>query len=193
MTTEIVVSGFGGQGALFAGQVLAEAAMHEGKHVTWLPSYGPEMRGGTAHCIVTISNEMIGSPIVQNPRVVLALNQPSLDKYEALIAEGGMLIWNQSLIEPGPTRADLVSVPVAASEIAERLGSPQMANVVLAGALLGAHPVLELDSFLSALEAKLPAKHRELLGPNKEAIRAGFEIGWEIRRELAQSPMEGEF
>lgn len=190
-TTEIVVSGFGGQGALFAGQLLAEAAMQEGKHVTWLPSYGPEMRGGTAHCVVIVSDELIGSPIVERPRVVLALNQPSMDKYEPLLAPGGLIIWNQSLIDPGPSRADLVSIPVPANQIAEELGTARMANVVMAGALLGAQPVIAVESFLSAIEDKLPEKHRALLGPNQEAVRRGLELGIPHRVNPVEISAEG--
>lgn len=190
-TTEIVVSGFGGQGALFAGQLLAEAAMQEGKHVTWLPSYGPEMRGGTAHCIVIISDEMIGSPIVERPRVVLALNQPSLDKYEPRLAPDGLMIWNQSLIDPGPSRADLVSIPVPANQIAEELGTARMANVVMAGALLGAQPVIEVETFISAIEDKLPEKHRALLAPNLQAVRRGFDLGIQFRVSPVELTAEG--
>lgn len=189
MTTEILISGFGGQGALFAGQLLAEAAMQAGDHVTWLPSYGPEMRGGTAHCIVIISRELIGSPIVQNPRVVLALNQPSLDKYEPLIKAGGLMIWNESLIRSGPARSDLSAIPVPATEIASELGDQRMANVVMCGALLGALPLIETERFMAALKAVLPERRRHLVAPNREAVQRGLKIG--MAYELAHSTQEG--
>src|SRR3990170_3370558 len=122
MQTEIVISGFGGQGALFAGQLLAYAGLDAGRHVTWIPSYGPEMRGGTAHCTVIISNEEIGSPLVRRPRAVIALNMPSLDKYEPLVAPGGVLVINSSLTTRAPERRDIQALPIPASAIADELG-----------------------------------------------------------------------
>src|SRR5512135_2226505 len=107
MQTDIIIAGFGGQGVLFAGQLLAYAAMDEGRHVTWIPSYGPEMRGGTAHCTVVISDEEIGSPMVRHPGIVVALNLPSFQKYEPLIKAGGLLIYNSDLIEAEPGRKDI--------------------------------------------------------------------------------------
>ncbi len=107
MQTEVIISGFGGQGTLYAGQVLAYAAMDEGKQVTWIPSYGPEMRGGTANCTVVVSDEEIGSPTVKHPKAVLALNLPSLDKYENMIAPGGCLVVNESMVNRKPTRTDI--------------------------------------------------------------------------------------
>src|SRR5512147_656066 len=104
MHHEIIISGFGGQGALFAGQLLAYGALAEGRHVTWIPSYGPEMRGGTANCTVIISDEEIGSPLVRHPRAAIVLNLPSLDKYEGMVSPGGVLIANASLINRGPSR-----------------------------------------------------------------------------------------
>src|SRR3989304_6821503 len=111
MQTEIVIAGFGGQGILFAGQVLAYAAMDAGKEVTWIPSYGPEMRGGTANCTVIISDEQIGSPLVLNPRGAIAMNLPSFDKYEPLVVPGGALIVNASLVNRPVRRPDLLSPP----------------------------------------------------------------------------------
>ena len=133
MQTEIVIAGFGGQGVLFAGQILTYAAMDIGKEVTWIPSYGPEMRGGTANCTVIIADEEIGSPLVRYPRGVIAMNLPSLDKYEPLVAEGGALIINASLVNRGATRTDIQSVSIPANEIAEELGDRRLTNVVLVG------------------------------------------------------------
>lgn len=175
MQTEIIISGFGGQGALFAGQLLAYAAMDEGKHVTWIPSYGPEMRGGTAHCTVIISDDEIGSPLVRNPAAVIAMNMPSLDKYESLVAPGGVLVVNSSLTTHAAARTDIRAIEVPANAIAEELGSVtrSVANLVLTGALLAATNALSLEAVERALEAHLPEKHRKLLGANKEALRRG--------------------
>ena len=139
MHLEIIISGFGGQGSLFAGQLLAYAAVEAGKHVTWIPSYGPEIRGGTAHCTVVISDEPIGSPLVRRPGAVVALNLPSFRKYEELLKPGGILVYNRSLIEAHETRSDVQYYGVPANAVAESLGNVRQANVVLLGALLQNH------------------------------------------------------
>ena len=173
MQTEIIISGFGGQGALFAGQVLAYAAMDAGQHVTWIPSYGPEMRGGTAHCTVIVSDEEIGSPLVRNPQAAIVMNMPSLDKYEALVAPGGCLIVNSSLTTRHPTRADVHVIEVPANEIAAELGTEKLANMALVGALLAATNALPLEAVENALAAYLPERRRELLAANRDALRRG--------------------
>jgi len=173
MQTEIVISGFGGQGVLFAGQLLAYAAMDEGRHVTWIPSYGPEMRGGTAHCVVTISDDEIGAPIVRHPAAVIAMNMPSLDKYEPLVAEGGVLVVNSSLTTRRAGRPGIRIIEVPANAIAEELGNNRLANLVLAGALLEATQALPLAAVERALAAHLPARHKSLLEANRRALRRG--------------------
>lgn len=180
MQTEIVIAGFGGQGVLFAGQILTYAAMDIGKEVTWIPSYGPEMRGGTANCTVIIADEEIGSPLVRNPRGVIAMNLPSLDKYEPLVAEGGTLIINASLVNRSATRADIRSVSIPANEIAEELGDKRLTNVVLVGALLACLPVLEIENVERSLGEHLPERHKKLLPLNLKALRAGVEF---VRKE----------
>src|SRR5512135_2939075 len=130
MQYDIIFSGFGGQGALFAGQLLAYAAMDAGRFVTWIPSYGPEMRGGTAHCTVIISNEEIGSPLVRNPSNVLAFNNPSVEKYEGLMMPGGVLVYNSSLVSHVIQRTDIEVIPVPASQIASDLGNARLLNMV---------------------------------------------------------------
>ncbi|MFN2197022.1 MAG: 2-oxoacid:acceptor oxidoreductase family protein [Anaerolineales bacterium] len=175
MQTEILIAGFGGQGVLFAGQVLAYAAMDSGKQVTWIPSYGPEMRGGTANCTVIISDDEIGSPNVRNPQAVIALNLPSADKYEPLVAPGGVLIGNQSLINRPFTRDGIVSVLIPANEIAEKIGDRRLTNMVAIGALLALLPVLPLQNVEQALEDHLPERHKRLLPANFEALQAGFD------------------
>jgi 2-oxoglutarate ferredoxin oxidoreductase subunit gamma len=176
MQTEIVIAGFGGQGVLFAGQVLAYAAMDTGKVVTWIPSYGPEMRGGTANCTVIISDEEIGSPLVRNPRAVLALNLPSFDKYEPLVADGGALVVNASLVNRPVERTDILSMLIPANEIAESLGNKRLTNVVMVGALLALLPVLSIESIEKALTDHLPERHKKLLPINFKALRAGKEF-----------------
>lgn len=186
MQTEIVIAGFGGQGVLFAGQVLAYAAMDAGKDVTWIPSYGPEMRGGTANCTVIISDEEIGSPLVRNPKAVIVLNLPSLDKYEGMVSPGGVLIANASLINRGASRDDIQNVFIPANEIAEKLGDKRMTNMVTLGALLARLPVLSLEVVEKALEDHLPARHKRLLPVNFQALQQGAEFALNTRVETAR-------
>ncbi len=185
MQTEIVIAGFGGQGVLFGGQVLAYAAMDAGLNVTWIPSYGPEMRGGTANCTVIISDEEIGAPLVKNPLAVIALNLPSLDKYESVVKEDGILIVNASLVNREVQRKDLNVVNIPANELAERLGDRRLANMVVMGALIGGLeqlrlttqpklPVPSLDAVIQALKAHLPERHQKLIPANVEALHQGM-------------------
>ncbi|MHB0967192.1 MAG: 2-oxoacid:acceptor oxidoreductase family protein [Bellilinea sp.] len=173
MQTEIIFAGFGGQGVLFAGQVVAYAAMDNGLEVTWIPSYGPEMRGGTANCTVIVSDEEIGSPQVRYPAVVVAMNLPSLDKYEPLVKEGGYLIVNSSMVDRPVTRKEIHSVMVPGNEIAEGLGDKKMTNMVLLGALLANVPLLPLEAVEKSLREHLPEKHHRLLPLNYQALREG--------------------
>ena len=173
METSIIVSGFGGQGALFAGQLLAYAAMESGKEVTWIPSYGPEMRGGTAHCTVIVGDEPIGAPLVRNPQCVIAMNLPSADKYEPLLKPGGLLVYDDTLVRRALVRDDIRGIAVPAHDIAMRHGSQRLVNVAMLGALLAARPVMELAAIESALRVHLPARHAALLEPNIAALRAG--------------------
>ena len=173
MQTEVVIAGFGGQGVLFAGQILAFAGMDSGKEVTWMPSYGPEMRGGTANCTVIIADEEIGSPLVRHPKAAIIMNLPSLDKYEPMVASGGFLIANASLVNREVTRADINSLFVPANEIAESIGNRRLANIVLLGALLVKMPVLPLEAIKEALNNHLPERHRRLLPTNLQALQQG--------------------
>lgn len=176
MQTEIIIAGFGGQGVLFAGQVLAYAAMDSGMHVTWFPSYGPEMRGGTANCTVIIADEEIGSPTVRRPQALIALNLPSLDKFESLVLEGGVILANSSLIDRGVARKDLQVVEVAANKLAEAIGDKRLVNSIMLGALVQATGVLPLEAIRQALEDHLPERHRRLLAANFTALEKGAEI-----------------
>ncbi|MEJ2349582.1 MAG: 2-oxoacid:acceptor oxidoreductase family protein [Anaerolineales bacterium] len=182
MQTEIVIAGFGGQGILFAGQVLAYAAMDAGNVVTWIPSYGPEMRGGTANCTVIVANEEIGSPLVRNPKGIIALNLPSFDKYEPLVVPGGTLIVNGSLVNRDVVRRDIKSAVIPANELAESLGDKRLATIILVGALLVHLPVLPHEAIEQALKDHLPERHRKLLPLNFEALRTGADF---VRKELA--------
>jgi 2-oxoglutarate ferredoxin oxidoreductase subunit gamma len=177
MQTELIIAGFGGQGVLFAGQLLSYAAMDKGLEVTWIPSYGPEMRGGTANCTVIISDEEIGSPLVKNPTAVIAMNLPSLDKYEPEVKPGGVLVVNSSMVNRQPTRSDIRWVMVPGNEIAERIGDRRMTNMVLLGALLAnltaSRTTVPLEAIEASLKAHLPERHHRLLPLNYNALREG--------------------
>jgi 2-oxoglutarate ferredoxin oxidoreductase subunit gamma len=175
MHEEVIVSGFGGQGALFAGQLLAYTGMDEGWHVTWIPSYGPEMRGGTAHCIVIVSDEEIGSPIIRRPSVAMVMNPASMDKYEPLVQPGGLLVVNSTLIRTRSSREDIEVVYVPANELAAALGNVKMANVVLLGAMLGTREILPLESIKRTLDLHIPEKRRRIIEPNKRALDRGVQ------------------
>ncbi|MBI4787513.1 MAG: 2-oxoacid:acceptor oxidoreductase family protein [Chloroflexi bacterium] len=173
MHHEIIISGFGGQGALFAGQLLAYGALAEERHVTWIPSYGPEMRGGTANCTVIVSDEEIGSPLVRHPTAAIVLNPPSFDRYEPLIQKDGVLLVNTSLISSPPQRSDIRRIDVQANELATDLGTAQMANVILLGALVAATGVVRLETLDQVLDEHVSARHRDKLEANKRALRVG--------------------
>lgn len=177
MESSIIIAGFGGQGVLFAGQLLAYAGMDAGCYVTWIPSYGPEMRGGTANCTVIISNEPIGAPLVARPDVAIVLNQPSYDKYEPLVKPGGLLVVNSSIVAVQSERTDLETVYVPANTIAEEFGTVKMLNAAALGAMLGRRPVLELEAVQQALVDHLPARKAHLIEANCQVLRRGFDLG----------------
>jgi 2-oxoglutarate ferredoxin oxidoreductase subunit gamma len=174
--TSIIVSGFGGQGTLFAGQVLAYASMDNGFEVTWIPSYGPEMRGGTAHCTVIISKEPIGSPLVRKPDIVLAMNLPSVDKYEPLVTDEGVLVANSSLFNRDITRKGIKSLLIPANKIAEEIGMSRLANMVMTGAMLAMTPILSLETVKEALGEHIPERHQKTLPMNYEAMDKGYQF-----------------
>jgi 2-oxoglutarate ferredoxin oxidoreductase subunit gamma len=176
METSIIISGFGGQGVLFAGQLLAYAGMDNGREVTWIPSYGPEMRGGTAHCIVIISDDPIGAPVVARPDIAVVLNQPSFDKYLPAVVPGGLLVVNSSLVEGPALRDDIDIVQVPANDIAEEWGTPKMLNMAAIGAMLAARPVLPLEAMEEALRAHLPEGKQALVDTNIEVLRHGYAV-----------------
>lgn len=182
MTERYLIAGFGGQGVLFAGKLLVSIGLLRGKQVSWLPSYGPEMRGGTAHCTVVISDEPIGSPMVRHPSAVIALNLPSLDKYETLVRPDGLLIYNSTLVSRVVTRSDLRVIPAPANAISMeetapllegKPGDTRLANVVMLGALVQATGLMPLQAIETALAEHLPERHRRWLEPNGRALRRG--------------------
>jgi len=178
MQNDVIMAGFGGQGILLIGKMLAYAGMHEGKEVSWLPSYGPEMRGGTCNCTVVISDRTVGSPVIQSPRAVLAMNLPSLDKFEANVRPGGLLLVNTSLINREPARRDVRVVRVAANEIANQLGNPRGANMVALGAYVGASGAVSLEEVELVVRETFASKPK-VVDVNLEALHRGFDIGRE--------------
>ncbi|MEW5718083.1 MAG: 2-oxoacid:acceptor oxidoreductase family protein [Chloroflexota bacterium] len=173
MHHEIIISGFGGQGALFAGQLLAYGALAEGRHVTWIPSYGPEMRGGTANCTVVISDEEIGSPLTRHPTAALVLNPPSFDRFEPAVKKDGVLIVNTSLVSTQSKRTDIRAIYAPANDIGAELGATQMANVVMVGALVAATGMVKFETLDQVLDEHVSARHRDKLEANKKALRRG--------------------
>jgi len=186
MHEEVIISGFGGQGALFAGQLLTYAGMDEGHVVSWFPSYGPEMRGGTAHCTIVISDEPIGSPIIHNPTSCIVLNPESMDKYEPLVKPGGLLVVNTSLVRRKATRTDIRVIGVPANELANELGSVKSANLILLGALLAANPIVRIDSIKKALDEHVAEGRRHIIEPNKRALDRGAAAAREAHPQITQ-------
>jgi 2-oxoglutarate ferredoxin oxidoreductase subunit gamma len=173
MQNETIIAGFGGQGVLFTGKVLAYAGLEDGLEVTWLPSYGPEMRGGTANCTVVISDEEIGSAQVMNPRAVIVMNQPSLDKYEDQVAPGGYLVVNSSLVNRKATRKDITIIEIPGTELAEELGDKRLTNTVLLGGLAAKADFLTLKSIEKGIEKSLSKDKKNLLESNIKALQKG--------------------
>lgn len=174
---EVVFAGFGGQGVMTAGQLLAYTAMEEGKQVVWIPSYGPEMRGGTANCTVVVSDSRIGSPIINNPMSACVFNRPSLDKFGPAIRPGGLLLINSSLIDVTSGRDDIKEYLIPANEIAMKVGSPKVTNMVMLAAYVEATSVVSFDSLLKMFEKKMGGgKLKNLLEVNHKAIDEGRKL-----------------
>ena len=170
-----IFAGFGGQGLLFCGHVLAEAALLEGKHVTWMPSYGPEMRGGTASCTVVVSDRPIGSPILDEADSVVALNPPSLARFESVVARNGLLVVNTSLVEVEPTRRDIEVLAMPCTRIASEVGDVRLVSIVALGGLVASRPIVRQDSVRRALMEMLGSRRRELLDADLAAFDRGCE------------------
>jgi len=177
MLKEMIFSGFGGQGVLSMGKLMAYAAMKEGKEISWMPSYGPEMRGGTANCIVNVSDEPISSPIVTEYDIVVALNQPSLKKFESRVKKGGILIWESSTIKEGPTRTDIKIYPLPAIEKAtEELKNVKVMNMLILGSLVKVAPIVDKESLMTALKETLPERYHDMIPLNKKALEMGMTL-----------------
>jgi 2-oxoglutarate ferredoxin oxidoreductase subunit gamma len=175
MHEEIIVSGFGGQGTLFAGQLITYTAMDEGWCVTWMPSYGPEMRGGTARCTVIVSADDIGSPVIRQPSICIVMNPDSMDKYEPLVKPGGLLVVNSTLVRTKSERRDIECIYVPANDLAAELGNVRMANVVLLGAMLGRRSIVSVEGIKRTLDQHIPNERKRIVEPNKRALDRGVE------------------
>lgn len=179
MEKTFIFAGFGGQGMLLIGKFVAMACMLDGKHVSWLPSYGPEMRGGTANCSVIVSDKDVASPLVDKADVIVAMNLPSLDKFEEHVKPGGLLVINSSIIERKSTRDDITVVYCDANRIAEAVGNPKGANVAILGAMLEKEPIVDIDKMTEAIRIELGERKARFLEGNKKALIAGMEAARE--------------
>lgn len=176
MKEEIIIAGFGGQGVLSMGKILAYAGLMDDLEVTWMPSYGPEQRGGTANVTVIISDKPISSPVLNRYDTAVILNQQSLDKFESKVKPGGTLIYDPYSLRHMPTRKDIRLLPVEAMEATFKLSSAKVYNMVLLGALLKSRPIVSVDAVMRGLKKTLPERHHHLLPLNKEAILKGMEL-----------------
>ncbi len=177
MQERIIFAGFGGQGVILAGKLLCVAAMNEDKQVTHIPSYGAEMRGGTANCSVVISDEVIASPLVPNPTICVVMNKPSMLKFEPKLVPGGLLIYNESLIEIKPTRTDITVVPVKANDIAVEAGNVKAANMIVTGLLLKLKPELSsLAAAQKAVDKVVSSRNKALNDLNKKCLEKGHSL-----------------
>ncbi len=174
MTLNILLAGFGGQGILFAGKVMAYAGMMEGKEISWLPSYGPEMRGGTANCSVCISDEKIGSPLVTNPDILIAMNLPSLEKFENDVVPGGTIIVDSSIIHKKVERDDVKTIYLDASSMAEENGLKGAANMVILGRMFAETSFCSYENLEKGLRKSVPARKADLVDSNLKAIGLGM-------------------
>lgn len=174
MTKEIIIAGFGGQGVVSSGIILAHAGMIEDKHVTFFPSYGPEMRGGTANCSVVISSETVASPIFTTSDIVIAMNEPSLLRFESSVKPDGLLLFNQTLIKSKPKRNDITIMPVEANAIAEELGHGRIANMVMLGVMAKKTGLLELETLKRAQRKRFIKASKEQLTLNDNALERGY-------------------
>ena len=174
MTFETIMAGFGGQGLLFSGKVLAHAALIEGKELSWLPSYGPEMRGGTCNCSVIVSDDPVGSPIIAHPNILMVMNEPSLDKFEPTVAQGGTVFVDSSLIGRKVARGDVEAVYIPATQMARDMEAASLANMVILGAIVAKTGCVKRETVAEALRETISARKANLLDLNLKAVEAGF-------------------
>jgi 2-oxoglutarate ferredoxin oxidoreductase subunit gamma len=180
MTHELLAAGFGGQGVLSMGMTLAYAGMIEGREISWMPSYGPEMRGGTANCIVIMSDKKISSPIITTFDTVVALNQPSMDKFEKVVRPGGLLLYDSTNIISPPTRTDIHCMAVPASDEAVKMQNTKIMNMIVLGAFIEETHAVALESVMQALKKVLPERYHHLLPLNEEALKRGMELAGQV-------------
>ncbi len=173
---DIIIAGFGGQGILSAGRILAQAGMFEDKNVSWLPSYGPEMRGGTANCHVVISDELIGSPILNQAEVLIAMNTPSVNKYQNAVVTGGLMVIDSSIVTIEIERKDIRVIKVPATQIASEMGNLAYANIIMLGRFISETGIVAKESFEKALKAVLPEKKHYLIPEEMKAFELGMEF-----------------
>ncbi|MCK8824749.1 2-oxoacid:acceptor oxidoreductase family protein [Fuchsiella alkaliacetigena] len=176
MLVELIIAGFGGQGVMLMGQLLTYAGMKAGREVSWIPSYGPEMRGGTANCTVVLADEEIASPLPTEPNVIVVMNRPSLDKFAEKVKTGGKLFVNSSLVDKEVQRQDIEVIEVPANELALDLGIEKVANMVMLGAVVAKLGVVDLETVIDSLSEVLPAHRHNLLELNKKALQQGREL-----------------
>ena len=179
---QILIAGFGGQGLLFSGKVLAYAGLLEGKQLSWLPSYGPEMRGGTANCHVVLSSAPVGSPVFTYPTELIAMNAPSIDKFGEKVRSGGLVLINSSVVSQKFERADVKTVYVPCEDIAYELGNPKVANMVMLGAYIGATGALKVETIQEMIHEMFTGKKAKLVPLNLEALQRGIQCA---REQLA--------
>lgn len=180
MLEEVLIAGFGGQGILSTGMLLAHAGMLEDKEVAWIPSYGPEMRGGTANCGITISDEPISSPLVTEPTTLIVMNKPSLEKYEQQVVPDGRILINSSLVDYDVKRDDVLVMKIQANKIAEEIGNIRVANNVILGALIKLTGIVSIDSVVESLKNVLPPRRHNMIPANREALERGAKLAEEF-------------
>ncbi len=176
MTNEIIIAGFGGQGVLSMGKILAYSGLMEGKEVSWMPSYGPEQRGGTANVTVILSDERISSPVLNVFDIAIILNQPSMDKFESKVKPGGVLIYDGYGIHKPVTRTDIQVYRIDAMDAATKANMERSFNMMILGGLLKVVPMVTLENVLQGLKKSLPERHHKLIPMNEEAIKKGMEL-----------------
>ncbi len=184
MTEEIIIAGFGGQGVLSMGKIMAYSGVIQDMEVSWMPSYGPEMRGGTANVIVIISSERISSPIIKHFDTAIILNQQSLDKFESSIKPGGILIYDTNGITRHPERKDITVYRVDATEEASKMNSPKIFNTIVLGGYLKVKPIIKLENVIKGLKKSLPERYHNLIPINEKALMRGKEIITEVQRAI---------
>ncbi len=177
MKEDIIFAGFGGQGIMLMGKALSYSAMKKGNFVTWMPSYGAEVRGGTAHSMVVISDTSIASPLVKEPSICVVMNKPSLQKFGDRVKKDGLLIINKSLVETPSLRKDIDILEIPATDMASKLGNPRVANMIALGALLAKRDILQVQSLIDSLKNVIPEARKHMIPVNEKAVKEGYEFG----------------